>query len=438
MKLLVTGIGILVLTTVVATPLPVQASSRLDQARDALDQEREKIEELQDSKQELDTQVRTLEDELEYLEGEIVASEEELTATIAQITGVQNELASTREYIQQLEQQVRDQKKLMKEYVNVLYTQPDVSLVKLFLSNQNLSDTLRSVEQASAVQETIGETIISIEAKEQEIIQETQHLFDKEEELVSLRKLQEDQRNLLAQTQEEKEVLLAETKGDQDEYERLLASSFEEQSELLSTIRLLGGGGRAGALSLEEAYDLASVNAARLGNKIRPEFLVGVMKIESGLGGNVGGFYYKDALSGCAAREGNTTRLNFAREEQAFEGLVRRLGLPLTQPVSGCPFPKYIGTGGAMGPAQVMPATWLGYEPRLQQMKGGEVNPWDVEDAMLAMGMILLGKVGDQNIAGNEALERRAAMCYVGGCKHGWYADRVMNEAARTKAILGR
>ena len=131
----------------------------------------------------------------------------------------------------------------------------------------------------------------------------------------------------------------------------------------------------------------------------------------------------------------------FTKEEQAFEKITSTLNIPLTQPVSGCPYPKYIGTGGAMGPSQIMPATWLGYEAKLQALKGGTaVNPWNMEDAMLAMGMILLGKVGDQSIAGNDELERRAALCYLGGCnvKNMWYADKVLNEAARTKELLGK
>ena len=93
-----------------------------------------------------------------------------------------------------------------------------------------------------------------------------------------------------------------------------------------------------------------------------------------------------------------------------------------------------------MGPSQIMPATWLGYELKLKALKGGAVNPWNMEDAMLAMGMILLGKVGDQNIAGNEELERKAALCYLGGCnvKNMWYADAVLNEATRVKELLGK
>lgn len=439
LSLLLSGITIGSILFAPVAEARVTSASQLEEARTNLQKELTRVQELRESQSEVDKEVRTIEQELDYLQNEITTSEKEIESTNFQIGQVQEELGSTRDYIAQLESTIQSQKQLMKEYIHQLYVKPRVSLIRILLSNERLSDVVGSVEQTSAMQNSITETIQLIEAKEQEIVREKQHLFDKEEELLSLRKLQEDQQSLLETTREEKEIVLAETQGEQEKYQELLLESITNSNSLLSRIRTLGGGSEGGAISLEEAYSLATINAARFGNKIRPEFLVGVMTVESGLGRNVGRFFYKDSLSGCAARPGNGTRINFAREEAAFEQIVSRLGLPVTQPVSGCPFPQYVGTGGAMGPAQVMPTTWLAYEPRLRELKGGrDVNPWAMEDAMLAMTMVLLGKVGDQDIAGNAALERQAAMCYLGGCRHGFYADRVMNEAARVSDILGK
>ena len=418
------------------------ANSKLEETRKNLNQELTKIDDLSKSKQETDIQVRTLSKEIDSLDKEIDSAQKSLDTTNQDIESIQAELSETRSYISTLEQTIRAQKALIREYVSSLYVQKDVSLFEVILSQDQLSDLLGSVQKTGVMQDSITESITLISAKEKEIVAEKKHLFDKEEELMALKQSQERQKSLLQQTQEDKETLLAQTKGQQSEYEALLKESFATKQNLLNSIRVLGGAdGRPGAISLEEAYALAAANASRLGNRLRPEYLVGVMKIESGLGGNVGRSFYKDSLSGCAAREGNTTKLNFTKEEQSFEKITSALGIPLTQPVSGCPYPKYIGTGGAMGPAQIMPATWLGYEARLRELKGGAaVNPWTMEDAMLAMGMVLLGKVGNQSIAGNEELERRAALCYLGGCnvKNMWYADKVLNEAARTKELLGR
>lgn len=419
----------------------VLANPKLEETRKSLDQELLKIQDLTESKKETDVQVRTLSKEVNSLDREIGSAQKNLDITNRDIESIQTELGETRQYISTLEQTIRAQKILIKEYIGSLYTQKEVSLFEVILSQDQLSELLGSVQKTGVMQESITESITLISAKEKEIVAEKKHLFDKEEELMALKQSQEQQKNLLEQNQLDKETLLAQTKGQQSEYEALLKQSFATKQNLLNSIKVLNGAdGRPGAISLEEAYTMAVADAARLGNKIRPEYLVGVMKIESGLGGNVGRSFYKDSLSGCAAREGNTTKLNFAREEQSFEKITSELGVPLTQPVSGCPYPKYIGTGGAMGPAQIMPATWLGYQSKLQSLKGGSVNPWSMEDAMLAMGMILLGKVGDQSIAGNEELERKAALCYLGGCniKNMWYADAVLNEATRVKELLGK
>jgi|688.fasta_scaffold01296_9 peptidoglycan hydrolase CwlO-like protein len=417
------------------------ANSKLEETRKNLDQELTKINDLNKSKKETDVQVRTLSKEIDSLDKEMDSAQKSLENTNKDIELIQDELGETRKYISTLEQTIRAQKTLIREYVSSLYVQKDVSLFEVVLSQDQLSDLLGSVQKTGVMQDSITESITLISAKEKEIVSEKKHLFDKEEELMNLKQSQEKQKSLLQQTQEDKETLLTQTKGQQSEYEALLKQSFTTKQNLLNSIKVLGGSdGRPGAISLEEAYSLATANSARLGNKIRPEYLVGVMKIESGLGGNVGRSFYKDSLSGCAARDGNTTKLNFAREEQSFEKITSDLGVPLTQPVSGCPYPKYIGTGGAMGPAQIMPATWLGYEAKLKSLKGTAVNPWSMEDAMLAMGMVLLGKVGDQSIAGNDELERKAALCYLGGCnvKNMWYAESVLREALRTKELLGK
>lgn len=419
------------------------ANSKLDETQKNLDQELVKINNLTETKKETDIQVRTLAKEIASLDKEISSAQDNLDITNQDIESIQAELSETRAYISMLEQTIKAQKVLIREYVSSLYVQKDVSLLEIILSQNQLSDLLGSVQKTGVMQDSITESITLIAAKEKEIVAENKHLFDKEEELISLKQSQEQQKSLLQQTQEDKETLLAQTKGQQSEYEALLKQSFATKQNLLNSVRLLGGAdGRPGAISLEEAYALAVKNAARFGNKIRPEYMVGILKVESGLGANVGRSFYKDSLSGCAARPGNNTRIKYQKEEETFERIVRDLGLPLTQPVSGCPFPNYpSGTGGAMGPAQFMPTTWAGYENRLRQLKGGPVSPWNIEDAMLAMGLKLLGAVGEQSMAGNESLERRAALCYLGaGCsaKNMWYADKVLNEAARTKELLGK
>lgn len=415
------------------------ARTKLDTARDELKDLQVEVQNLQEQQQEAASEARSLEEDLGYLEGQIDASEEELQGTLREIEGVTLELADTRVYIQELEAAIRSQKSLIEQYVNSLYTRDEPSVLKLLFSDMKFSELVGTIEKAETIQKNLADSIQLIQKKEAEIVSEKQHLFDKEEELLALKKLQEDQRSFLFAQQEEKQNLLEATQGEQEQYEELLAQKFEDRQNVLNTIRLLGGGDE-GAVGIEEIYRLAEINSARLDGKVRPEFMVGLMKVESNLGQNVGRFFYKDALSGCASRPGNNTRINFAREEQAFEQIVGRLGLPVTQPVSGCPFPKYHGVGGAMGPAQFIPTTWLGYEPKIIELKGGgQANPWSLEDAMMAMALKLTNG-GQNHIAGDVGAERLAAKCYLGGCRNGhdWYADKVFSATNDIKRILGK
>jgi peptidoglycan hydrolase CwlO-like protein len=433
-------IGVFFLTVAfVLAPVSVlgeeKSTDRLQSVRTSLKEEQAKIEEFSSAYAELSEKEDVLREEVGDIEKEIEQLERDIRNTQSETEKISKELTQIREELARMDKEIATQKIMISQYMNNLYEKNKLSLLQMFLTNVELSDLVGSIDNVGNVQSSLSGSVEMLRVKETEIVDTNQHLFDKEAQLASLQKLQADQANLLESTKKEKEIILNQTKEEGAKYKEMLKNAKDKESDLLGEIRLLGGTG--GGIGYDLAYEYAKKNAARLGGKIRPEFMVGIMKIESGLGGNVGKSYYKDSLSGCAAQPGNNTRQNFMGQEQAFEKIIKNLGLSLSQPVSECPFPNYIGTGGAMGPAQVMPQTWLGYEPRLQQMKGGKVNPWDVEDAMLAVGMILLGKVGDQSMIDNPSLERTAATRYLGGGGHGWYADKALQATEDVRKVLG-
>jgi membrane-bound lytic murein transglycosylase B len=108
--------------------------------------------------------------------------------------------------------------------------------------------------------------------------------------------------------------------------------------------------------------------------------------------------------------------------------ITSNLGLnPDTMPVSRKP--NY-GCGGAMGPAQFLPSTWLRYADEVAQLTGhNPPNPWNPQDAFQASA-VFLAKAGaaSQTTAGEIA----AAKTYLSGnpsctksiCKH--YSNRII------------
>ena len=102
-----------------------------------------------------------------------------------------------------------------------------------------------------------------------------------------------------------------------------------------------------------------------------------------------------------------------------------------------CPHPEY-GWGGAMGPAQFIPSTWLGQRDELAQLLGRPGNPWVVQDAFIASAN-KLRKNGAS--ARTEQAEWKAAMIYYAG--GGWnnptyapYGNRIIQLARQYQADI--
>ena len=107
------------------------------------------------------------------------------------------------------------------------------------------------------------------------------------------------------------------------------------------------------------------------------------------------------------------------------------------QPVSLPGVPSQIGDGsqlgwgGAMGPAQFIPSTWMGYKDKVAALTGkNPPNPWDIRDAFAAAAIKLTSGGADGSYQGNW----NAAMRYFSGStnvKYRFYGDNVMATAAK-------
>ena len=126
------------------------------------------------------------------------------------------------------------------------------------------------------------------------------------------------------------------------------------------------------------------------------------------------------------------------RDVKPFLNLTEKLGRdPYTTPVS-CP--QQAGYGGAMGPAQFIPSTWVLYENLITRALGISVaDPWRARDAFMAAGFLLKDNGAK---AGSYSAERDAACKYFSGSKcskSSWaatYGSQVMSKAATIQATM--
>ena len=104
------------------------------------------------------------------------------------------------------------------------------------------------------------------------------------------------------------------------------------------------------------------------------------------------------------------------RDHEPFKAVTASLGLNInTTPVS-CP--QYVngrryGWGGAMGPAQFIPSTWVAYASEVSSLTNhNPANPWVIEDAFVAAA-VKLARGGAT--AQTRATEGAASKAYYSG-----------------------
>ncbi|PIT90437.1 MAG: hypothetical protein COU22_02190, partial [Candidatus Komeilibacteria bacterium CG10_big_fil_rev_8_21_14_0_10_41_13] len=150
-------------------------------------------------------------------------------------------------------------------------------------------------------------------------------------------------------------------------------------------------------------------------------FLLAILTQESNLGRNVG----------TCNRPGDPPEKSWkvimkpTRDQEPFKQITEELGMnPDITPVS-CPMfrnGEQLGWGGAMGPAQFIPSTWIAYKGKVAAITGSLANPWDIRDAFLAAALLL-----KDNGALNS--EWAAAMRYFSGSTnpaYSFYGDNVV------------
>jgi len=211
----------------------------------------------------------------------------------------------------------------------------------------------------------------------------------------------------------EKIKILKLTKGEESAYKKVLKDKQKSAASIRSQLFFLRG---SPDISFEEAIRYA--NFAERETGVRPAFLLGVITEESNLGGNIGSGNWKEDLSHSRCR----------KQRVAFLEITSELGFdPDLMPVSKRAWYGYCG--GAMGPAQFMPTTWLLYKNGVSKRTGNDPpSPWNPQDAFMAAALLLRdngAKYGDYNA------EWKSAMRYLAGSNwwkkaYRFYGDDVM------------
>ncbi len=123
---------------------------------------------------------------------------------------------------------------------------------------------------------------------------------------------------------------------------------------------------------------------------VRPAFLMSILQEELALE-KTDMCYLTDIKTGEGIRAvGNEKRIKTmhpTRDLPAFLDITKTLGKDPLKTLVTCPMS--FGWGGAMGPADFIPSTWILYKDKIESITKKVADPWDIKDAFLACGLYL-------------------------------------------------
>jgi membrane-bound lytic murein transglycosylase B len=375
----------------------------------------------------------TLSNKISILKNQIKKLELQISQSNLMVKDLTLQLKDTEGSIEKNSLKIEKKKANLSSILRSIYEEDQKSLVEVLLSENQLSgffDNLMNLENLNYRNKDFLKEIKNLK----NYLEDQKDSLDKEkQDLQSLLEMQQLQKQENETTKKTQETLLEKTKGKESEYQKLLKSTQEKAAQIRARIFDLIGIPQAPTFG--EAYDLAKYVESATG--IRPAFLLAVLTQESNIGKNVGQCFLTNTTTGEGKKiqtgEKASRTMKPGQNISAFLQITQELGRdPLNTPIS-CPMS--FGWGGAMGPAQFIPSTWMIYKDRVKAITG-TADPWSIRDAFVASALYLKDKGAGSQVYKDEW---GAAIAYFAGyvnLRYRFYGDSVMSMATKYESDI--
>ncbi len=350
--------------------------------------------------------------DVDILNAQIKEAKLAIRARDLSIQKLSSDIGGKQKKIGQLDEKLEREKESLSQLLRKINELDSYSMTEFVLSDKTISDFFIDLDSFDSIQAELQKSFADIGENRDQTKEQKEALEEKHAEELGLRRIQDLQKKTIEKQEAEKKNLLKATKGQEKVYQQILADKEKSAAAIRTALFSLTG---TGAIPFEKAYQYAKEAGEKTG--LRPAFILGIIAEESNLGENVGtGNWKKD--------------MHPTRDQPVFAKIAARLGLnPDNLPVSK---KAWYGWGGAMGPAQFIPSTWIIYEDKIASVVGHAPNPWDPRDAFFASAILLKDNGAGK---GTRDAERLAALRYLAGWKnatkpaYAFYGNEVMDLA---------
>ncbi|MDO8529254.1 MAG: lytic murein transglycosylase [bacterium] len=351
-----------------------------------------------------------LEQQLGNIQTSVKTAQTEIQRTESLIKQTEENIDRKKKELEIASERINLQKKVLKSLVQEFYYNQQTPIMYSILNEDDLFKLFSEADQILNLNQKFYDTIEEIKQSRAEVEKQTKNIEE----------AKQNHEKLLDMKQDQKQDLLVEKVDTQKDINKKEATIGELQAELSKLKSNLSGylGKAYNAKDVEDAASFASKASG-----VRKDFILGMLVVESNLGRFTGG---------CNAKDSN---MSGARLKN-FQSICEELNYSWKTRKVSCPPRSYKGTGGAMGVAQFMSDTWMGYKSLIASKTGhNPPDPWNLTDGVMAMGLKLA-----RGGATSKKGECNAAKLYLSGTTsntYNWYCEKVLYWADNYEAKLG-
>jgi peptidoglycan hydrolase CwlO-like protein len=395
------------------------------------------LDDAQSQRQTLQTQINAFNAEIKKTQLQIQA----INLTIMQLNG---SIGVHDQTLSQLSAQLVAEKESLAQILRQTQMLDDYSVVSVALGSQGVSGFFSDLDAFTSIKSSLAASFNEIERTSLSTEAEKEALQVRLQEQEQLRTVAQLAKQQVQAQEKEKQQLLTQTKGIEANYQKIIATSQKTAAQIRSELFTLRD-----SASIPFGLALTYAKAAERATGTRAAVILGVLKQETNLGENLGTGSWRVDMSP-------------KRDQPVFVFITQTLGLdPDKMPVSKKP---WYGWGGAMGPGQFIPSTWVCYggfvhtqtntctpskgvtnfwkgpwqyvasKDRVRKLLGASTpsNPWNAQVAIMATAMLM---ADNGAAAQTPKAERLAALRYFAGGNannpaYAFYGDGVMGFAA--------
>ena len=288
-------------------------------------------------------------------------TQKQINSTTNKINQTETEISRKEMELENLKNKIELNKKILTAYTQEMYfSDQDISWVLNFGSQnfsqyfQNFDQVLNAKEKILAIMEDIKK-----DKKYAEIVKEKLAIKKKEHQKLLI--IKQSQKNAIVSNINETKITISQLQA--------------KMSKLRSTLsKFLGA-----SYNMNDVVEAVKYADKKTG--VRKEFLFAMLDKETDLGRFTGGCYYSKGK--------NPVKKHMKTvDKNEFLDLMDELGYGKNDKKLSC-WPGY-GYGGAMGIAQFMPSTWIGYKSSIASRTGNKpANPWRLKDGVIGMALKL-------------------------------------------------